>query len=224
MEYLSDAFNFLAHLDVHLGSLAQNHGAWVYVILFAIIFAETGLVVTPFLPGDSLLFVAGAVAALGSMDIHKLVVVLFIAAFLGNYVNFQIGKYFGKRFFIDKNSRFLKREYIDKTNSFFARHGGKTIVISRFLPILRTYAPFVAGIGQMSAWRFALFNVIGASLWVASLTYAGYLFGNIPFIKNNLTLVIIAIIALSLLPGAFAYLRTRPKAAQKNPQSAIDPR
>ncbi len=213
MEYLHDAFNFLAHLDVHLGSLAQNYGAWVYVILFLIIFAETGLVVMPFLPGDSLLFVAGAVAALGSMDINKLVIVLIIAAFLGNYVNFQIGKYFGKRFFLDKNSRFLKREYINRTNSFFARHGGKTIVISRFLPILRTYAPFVAGIGQMGAWRFAFFNAIGAALWVASLTYAGYLFGNIPFIKNNLTLVIVAIIVLSLLPGAIAYLRTRPKAA-----------
>ena len=211
MEYLSIAFQFLAHLDVHLASLAQNYGAWVYVILFLIIFAETGLVVTPFLPGDSLLFVAGAVAAVGAMAVNKLVIVLIVAAFLGNYVNFQIGKYLGKRFFIDRESRLLKREYLDKTRAFFERHGGKTLIISRFLPILRTYAPFVAGIGRMGSWRFAIFNVVGAVLWVALLTYAGYLFGNIPFIKNNLTLVIVAIIVLSLLPGVVAYFKTRPK-------------
>ncbi len=213
MEYLSFAYQFLAHLDVHLASLAQNYGPWVYVILFLIIFAETGLVVTPFLPGDSLLFVAGAVAAVGSIDVNKLVVVLSVAAFLGNYVNFQIGKYFGKRFFIDRESRFFKREYLEKTRAFFERHGGKTIIISRFLPILRTYAPFVAGIGRMSAWRFSMFNVVGAILWVAVLTYAGYLFGNIPFIKNNLTLVIVAIIVISLFPGILAYWKTRAKAA-----------
>jgi membrane-associated protein len=213
LEYLSVAYQFLAHLDVHLASLAQNYGAWVYVILFLIIFAETGLVVTPFLPGDSLLFVAGAVAAVGAMDVNKLVVVLIVAAFLGNYVNFQIGKYFGKKFFIDRESRFFKREYLEKTHAFFERHGGKTIIISRFLPILRTYAPFVAGIGRMGAWRFSMFNIAGAVLWVASLTYAGYLFGNIPIIKNNLTLVIVAIIIVSLLPGLIAYFRTRTKSA-----------
>ena len=211
MEYLSIAYQFLAHLDAHLANLAQNYGSWVYVILFLIIFAETGLVVTPFLPGDSLLFVAGAVAAVGAMDVNKLVIVLIIAAFLGNYVNFQIGKYLGKRYFIDRQSRFLKREYLDKTHAFFERHGGKTIIISRFLPILRTYAPFVAGIGRMGNWRFAMFNVVGAVLWVAGLTYAGYLFGNFPIIKNNLTLVIVAIIVLSLLPGVVAYFKTRTK-------------
>lgn len=212
MELLATAYQFLAHLDIHLANLAQNYGAWVYVILFLIIFAETGLVVTPFLPGDSLLFVAGAVAAVGAMDVNKLVVVLIVAAFLGNYLNFQIGKFLGKRYFIDRESRFLKREYLDKTHAFFEKHGGKTIIISRFLPILRTYAPFVAGIGRMGNWRFAMFNVVGAVLWVASLTYAGYLFGNIPFIKNNLTLVIIAIIVISLLPGVIAYIKTRGKA------------
>jgi len=209
LEYLSLAYNFLAHLDVHLASLAQNYGGWVYLILFLIIFAETGLVVTPFLPGDSLLFVAGAVAAVGMMAVNKLVAILILAAFLGNYVNFQIGKYLGKRFFTDRESRFLKREYLDRTHAFFERHGGKTIIISRFLPIMRTYAPFVAGIGRMGEWRFALYNAAGAILWVASLTYAGYLFGNIPIIKNNLTIVILAIIVISLLPGAIAYLRTR---------------
>ncbi len=212
MEYLSIAYQFLAHLDVHLASLAQNYGGWVYVILFLIIFAETGLVVTPFLPGDSLLFVAGAVAAVGAMDVNKLVIVLIAAAFLGNYVNFQIGKYLGKRYFIDRESRFIKREYLEKTHAFFEQHGGKTIIISRFLPILRTYAPFVAGIGRMGNWRFTMFNAVGAVLWVASLTYAGYLFGNIPFIKNNLTLVIVAIILISLLPGIIAYFKTRGKA------------
>ena len=211
MEYLSIAYQFLAHLDAHLANLAQNYGSWVYVILFLIIFAETGLVVTPFLPGDSLLFVAGAVAAVGAMDVNKLVIVLIIAAFLGNYLNFQIGKYLGKRYFIDRQSRFLKREYLDKTHAFFERHGGKTVIISRFLPILRTYAPFVAGIGRMGNWRFAMFNVVGAVLWVAGLTYAGYLFGNFPIIKNNLTLVIVAIIVLSLLPGVVAYFKTRTK-------------
>ena len=211
MEYLSIAYQFLAHLDAHLANLAQNYGSWVYVILFLIIFAETGLVVTPFLPGDSLLFVAGAVAAVGAMDVNKLVIVLIIAAFLGNYLNFQIGKYLGKRYFIDRQSRFLKREYLNKTHAFFERHGGKTIIISRFLPILRTYAPFVAGIGRMGNWRFAMFNVVGAVLWVAGLTYAGFLFGNFPFIKNNLTLVIVAIIVLSLLPGVVAYFKTRTK-------------
>ena len=211
MEYLSIAYQFLAHLDAHLANLAQNYGSWVYVILFLIIFAETGLVVTPFLPGDSLLFVAGAVAAVGTMDVNKLVILLIIAAILGDYVNFQIGKYFGKRYFIDRQSRFIKREYLDKTHAFFERHGGKTIIIARFLPIMRTYAPFVAGIGRMGNWRFAMFNVVGAVLWVAGLTYAGYLFGNFPIIKNNLTLVIVAIIVLSLLPGVVAYFNSRTK-------------
>lgn len=213
MELLTTAYQFLVHLDVHLASMAQNYGAWVYVILFLIIFAETGLVVTPFLPGDSLLFVAGAVAAVGAMDVNKLVVVLIVAAFLGNYVNFQIGKFLGKRYFIDRESRFIKRDYLEKTHAYFEKHGGKTIIISRFLPILRTYAPFVAGIGRMGNWRFAMFNAVGALLWVASLTYAGYLFGNIPFIKNNLTLVIVAIIVISLLPGVIAYLKTRTQPA-----------
>lgn len=213
MELLTTAYQFLAHLDIHLASMAQNYGAWVYVILFLIIFAETGLVVTPFLPGDSLLFVAGAVAAVGAMDVNKLVVVLIVAAFLGNYVNFQIGKFLGKRYFIDRESRFIKRDYLEKTHAYFEKHGGKTIIISRFLPILRTYAPFVAGIGRMGNWRFAMFNAVGAVLWVASLTYSGYLFGNIPFIKNNLTLVIVAIIVISLLPGVIAYFKTRAKAA-----------
>lgn len=213
MEYLTIAYQFLAQLDVHLASLAQNYGGWVYVILFLIIFAETGLVVTPFLPGDSLLFVAGAVAAVGAMDVNKLVIVLIVAAFLGNYVNFQIGKYLGKRFFIDRESRFIKRKHLEKTHAFFERHGGKTIIISRFLPILRTYAPFVAGIGRMGNWRFAMYNAVGAVAWTGSLTYAGYLFGNIPFIKNNLTLVIVAIIVISLLPGVIAYLKTRTKSA-----------
>lgn len=213
MELLALAFQFLANLDDHLLSLAQNYGAWVYVILFLIIFAETGLVVTPFLPGDSLLFVAGAVAAGGAMDVNKMVVILIIAAILGDYLNFQIGKYFGKKFFIDRQSRFIKREHLDKTHSFFERHGGKTIIIARFLPIMRTYAPFVAGIGRMGNWHFAMFNVVGGILWVTSLAYAGYLFGNIPIIKNNLTLVIIAIIVVSLLPGVIAYFKTRGNTA-----------
>ena len=213
MEYLSLAYGFLAHLDSHLANLAHQYGVWVYLILFLIIFAETGLVVTPFLPGDSLLFVAGAVAAAGTLEINKLIAILILAAFLGNFVNFQIGKYFGKRFFVDRQSRFLKREYLNRTHAFFERHGGKTIIISRFLPIIRTYAPFVAGIGRMGSWRFALYNLVGAVLWVASLLFAGYLFGNIDFIKHNLTAVILAIVVISLLPGAIAYFKTRTRSA-----------
>ena len=213
MEYLSLAYGFLAHLDSHLANLAHQYGVWVYLILFLIIFAETGLVVTPFLPGDSLLFVAGAVAAAGTLEINKLIAILILAAFLGNFVNFQIGKYFGKRFFVDRQSRFLKREYLNRTHAFFERHGGKTIIISRFLPIIRTYAPFVAGIGRMGSWRFALYNLVGAVLWAASLLFAGYLFGNIDFIKHNLTAVILAIVVISLLPGAIAYFKTRTRSA-----------
>jgi membrane-associated protein len=211
LELFSTFLEFVLHLDTHLVSLTQSYGAWIYGILFLIIFAETGLVVTPFLPGDSLLFVAGAVAAIGAMDIHVLALLLIAAAFLGNFVNFRIGKFIGPKIFSRSGSWFFKREYLERTHAFFERHGGKTIVISRFLPILRTYAPFVAGLGQMPTTRFAAFNLVGALSWVGLLLYAGYFFGNIPFVKKNLSLVIIAIIVLSLLPGIVAYLRGRLK-------------
>lgn len=209
MEVVQSLFGFLAHLDQHLVTLATKYGVWIYAILFAIIFAETGLVVTPFLPGDSLIFVAGAVAAIGAMDVHFLAAILILAAFLGNVVNFRIGHFLGPKIFSREGGWFFRRDYLERTHAFFERHGGKTIVISRFLPIFRTYAPFVAGIGRMSGWKFTGFNLVGAILWVGILVYAGYFVGNQPIVKNNLTIVIVAIIVISLLPALVAYLRGR---------------
>lgn len=194
--------------------LLAQYGVWIYAILFAIIFCETGLIVTPFLPGDSLLFVAGALAATGGMDISLLMAVLFVAAVLGDGVNYRVGRWFGPRVFRWEDSRFFNKAAFEKTHSFYEHHGGKTVVIARFLPILRTYAPFVAGVGEMPAARFTFFNVIGAALWVGSLCLAGYWFGNLPIIKNNLTLVILVIIALSLLPLVIGWLKHRAAPAQ----------
>ncbi len=209
MELIAYLFDFLLHLDRHLVAFVQHYGAWVYALLFLIIFCETGLVVTPFLPGDSLLFVAGTVAAAGAMDVHFLVVLLIVAAILGDTVNYWIGKHVGTRLFQDPDARFLKREYLDRTHRFYERHGGKTIIIARFVPIVRTYAPFVAGVGAMTYRKFLAYNVIGAIVWVVSLTYAGYFFGNLPWVKANLTLVIVGIILLSISPGIVEYLRHR---------------
>ncbi len=212
MELLATLFDIALHLDRHLQALVASYGAWVYAILFLIVFCETGLVVTPFLPGDSLLFVAGTVAAAGGMDIHLLVVLLIVAAVLGDAVNYSIGHYIGPRVFKSKESRWLNPRHLDRAHAFYERHGGKTIIIARFVPIIRTYAPFVAGAASMSYPRFALYNVSGAVLWVVSLGYAGYFFGNIPVIKDNLTLVIIGIVILSILPGVIEIWRHRRSA------------
>jgi membrane-associated protein len=200
------------HLDQHLQALVASHGAWIYLILFLIIFCETGLVVTPFLPGDSLLFVAGTVAAAGGMDINLLVLLLIIAAILGDAVNYGVGHYIGPRIFNNGESRWLNPAHLQRAHAFYEKYGGKTIIIARFVPIVRTYAPFVAGAASMTYSRFAVYNVSGAVLWVASLGYAGYFFGNLPFIKNNLTLVILGIIFLSILPGIIEILRHRKAA------------
>ena len=200
MELVASFWDLLVHLDVHLGALIRDYGVWVYAILFAIIFAETGLVVTPFLPGDSLLFVAGALAALGGIDVHLLVLSLTAAAVIGNATNYAIGRYLGKRLFRERSARWLNPAYLDRTHAFYEKHGGKAVVISRFVPIIRTYVPFVAGLGAMDVGRFTLFNIGGAVLWVASLCYAGYFFGNLPWVKANLTLIIFGIIGVSLLP------------------------
>ena len=213
MELLALAWDIAVHLDKHLAVLLAQHGAWVYAILFFIIFAETGFVVTPFLPGDSLLFVAGALAATGGMDIWVLNGTLIAAAVLGNSVNYSIGRYLGPKVFQWENSRFFNKAALMKTHVFYEQHGGKALVLSRFIPILRTFAPFVAGIGAMTYARFQAFNVSGAVLWVASLSVAGYLFGNLPIIKNNLSLVILAIIVVSVMPAAIGYLKHR-RAAQ----------
>ena len=213
MELLLSLIDILLHLDRHITDLVATYGVWIYLILFCVIFAETGFVVTPFLPGDSLLFVAGAVAALGGMDIVWLNVLLLLAAVLGNSVNYAIGRYLGPKVFQWEQSRFFNREALLKTHAFYEKHGGKTLVISRFLPIFRTFAPFVAGIGAMDAARFTLFNVVGALAWIVSLTLAGYWFGNLPWIKQNLTLVILGIIVVSLLPVIIGAINARRSAS-----------
>ena len=209
MDLLSGFVDVILHLDVHLRELAQAYGAWVYAFLFLIIFLETGVVVTPFLPGDSLLFVAGTIAAAGELNVHFLVFILAVAAIAGDSLNYAIGRYLGPRVFRFEDSRFFKRAYVDRTHAFFERHGGKAIIIARFVPIIRTYAPFVAGIGAMNYRRFLLFNVTGAVLWVVLLTYAGYFFGNLPVVRNNLTAVILGIIVLSVMPAIIEFWRAR---------------
>jgi membrane-associated protein len=212
LELLAQFVDIVLHLDRHLVALVQEHGVWVYAILFAIIFAETGFVVTPFLPGDSLLFVAGAVAASGAMNVHLLVVLLIVAAITGNMVNYAVGRWLGKRFFTDQGSRWLNPRHLEKAHAFYETHGGKAVVISRFLPIVRTYIPFVAGLGAMEPARFTLFNIVGALAWVGSLTYLGYFFGNIPWIKGNLTAIILGIIVVSLVPVVWAWFKSRKAA------------
>ena len=200
--------DLVLHLDKHLAVLVQQYGPWIYAILFFIVFAETGFVVVPFLPGDSLLFVAGALAAIGAMALMPLMLSLSLAAVLGNSLNYVIGRWFGHRI-LAWNSRLLNRAALEKTHAFFEVHGGKTLVISRFLPLLRTFAPFVAGMGEMGYGRFTFFNVVGGVSWVVSLSLAGYWFGNLPLIKNNLSLVIVLIIAVSLLPAIIGYCKAR---------------
>ena len=199
---LASLIDFVLHIDQHLIELTQTYGLWIYAILFLIVFCETGLVVTPFLPGDSLLFAAGAVAALGGMNVHIAAGLLLAAAVIGDAVNFAIGKYFGEKLFAKPDSRVFKREYLDKTHAFYEKYGGKTIILARFVPIVRTFAPFVAGMGNMHYGRFIRYNIIGALMWVGLLTYAGYFFGELPVVKNNFGLVAIGIIVVSVLPMA----------------------
>jgi len=213
VELLLSGWDLLIHLDRHLAALLQQHGAWVYLLLFAIIFCETGLVVTPFLPGDSLLFIAGALAAGGGIDVHLLALLLVAAAVLGNTVNYAIGRFIGPKVFHWEESRFFNRRALDRAHAFYEKHGGKTIVITRFVPVLRTFAPFVAGIARMTYLNFTAYNLAGALAWVLSLLYAGYWFGNVPFVKQNLTWVILGIVVLSVTPLAFEYVRQRLKGA-----------
>ena len=207
MELLLSAWDLVVNLDRHLAALLQQYGPWVYLLLFAIIFSETGFVVTPFLPGDSLLFVAGALAASGAMDVHLLALLLVLAAVLGNTVNYAIGYLLGPKVFQWEGTRFFNRKALDRAHAFYERHGGMTIVVTRFVPILRTFAPFVAGIARMTYLRFFAYNLAGALAWVLSLLYAGYWFGNVPLVKQNLSLVIIGVIVLSVMPIAVEYCR-----------------
>ena len=207
MEWLTSFADLVLHLDKHLLFFVQQYGDWVYALLFAIIFTETGVVIAPFLPGDSLLFVAGALCVTEGMSLPLLMMLLIVAAILGDAVNYSVGRWFGEA--LMKRTRLISPEKIKYTQDFFDKHGPKTIVIARFLPIVRTMAPFVAGFSGMQAKRFLTYNVSGGILWVVSLTLAGYLFGNIPLVKNNLTVVILLIIFLSILPGIIAYIRAR---------------
>jgi membrane-associated protein len=209
MPLLAQLIDLIVHLDKHLSVLIQSYGVWTYLILFVVIFCETGLVVTPFLPGDSLLFAAGSFAALGALNPVWLFGVLAAAAVLGDTANYWIGYAIGPKVFQRERSRFFKKEYLDRTHVFYEKHGGMTIIIARFVPIIRTFAPFVAGIGRMSYGRFISYNVIGGIAWVAAFVFGGYLFGNIPLVKRNFTAVIFMIIVISVLPGVIEFLRHR---------------
>jgi len=209
METLAALWDLAVHLDKHLAAFVAQHGTWVYALLFAIVFCETGLVVTPFLPGDSLLFVTGALAAAGGMDILTVMAVLISAALCGDNVNYWIGRWVGPRVFHYQESRWFNPKHLERTHAFYEKHGGKTIIIARFVPIVRTYVPFVAGVGAMPYARFITFSIVGALVWVLSLCTVGYFFGNLPIVKNNLTVVIIGIVLLSISPGIVAWLKHR---------------
>ncbi|TET54734.1 MAG: DedA family protein [Actinobacteria bacterium] len=209
MELFSNLIDIFLHIDKHLGSLISDYGLWIYLLLFLIIFCETGLVVTPFLPGDSLLFAAGAFAGLGSLNVGLLFLILFIAAVLGDGINYAVGNLFGKRILKEKKIPFVKKKYLDKTHEFYERYGAKTIVIARFVPIVRTFAPFVAGIGAMSYGRFLMFNIVGALIWISMFIFAGYFFGNLPIAKQNFGLIVLAIILISITPIVFELLKKK---------------
>jgi membrane-associated protein len=209
MDFLKSFVDLFLHLDVHLTQVTGQYGAWTYAILFLIVFCETGLVVTPILPGDSLLFAAGSLAALGSLQVTWMIPLLFAACLLGDLVNYAVGKFLGKRLFSNPHSRFFKREYLERTHKFYEKHGAKTIIMARFVPIVRTFAPFVAGMGTMRFRTYISYCVAGALLWVSICILAGYLFGNIPVVKKNFTLVILAIILLSIAPAIIGALRSR---------------
>ncbi len=207
MEIVSFLVDFVLHIDRHLQDLCAMYGLWVYAILFVIVFCETGLVVTPFLPGDSLLFAVGSMAAIGALDLGAAIAVLLAAAILGDSVNYSIGHFVGPRVFHEDHGRFLNKEYLHRTHAFYRRHGGKTIVIARFLPIIRTFAPFVAGIGSMAYPRFLFFNVFGAALWVLLFVPAGYWFGTLPLIQEHFSLVIVALVLIPGIPAAVEFVR-----------------
>ncbi len=201
--------DFILHIGDHLQELVNNYGNWIYAILFLIVFCETGLVVTPFLPGDSMLFAAGAIAGAGDMNVVLLIVLLIIAAVLGDFVNFEIGKHFGKKLFANPDSKVFKQSYLQKTHDYYAKYGGRTIIIARFVPIVRTFAPFVGGMGEMPYAQFVRYNIVGAVLWVVSFTTLGYFFGQLPFVKEHFSWIMIAIIVVSVVPILIEIIRHR---------------
>ena len=217
MDFLANIVDFVLHIDVHLSELIEDFGMWIYLILFLVITGETGLVIAPLLPGDSLLFAAGTFAALGALDVALLFVLLFGAAVLGDTINYWIGHAIGPRVFT-MNSRWFKREYLERTHRFYERHGGKTIFLARFVPIIRTFAPFVAGVGAMTYGRFLTYNVVGGFVWTAGFLFLGYFFGNIPVVKENFSLVVLAIILISLAPMGYELLASRLRRGREEPQ------
>jgi membrane-associated protein len=215
MEFVTWFVDFFLHLDAHLAQVIQRYGAYTYALLFAIVFLETGLVVTPILPGDSLLFAAGSFAGIGALQLWPLFFLLCVAAILGDTVNYAIGARLGPKVFQYQKSRFFNPEHLKKTHEFYEKYGGKTIIIARFVPIIRTFAPFVAGVGQMSYAQFIGYNVVGGVLWVSVCVFGGYFFGNLPFVKKNFSVVILAIVAISVLPAVVEYLRQRAAAKRR---------
>ncbi len=199
--FITTFIDIILHLDVHLQWIIQTYDVWTYAILFIVIFCETGLVITPFLPGDSLLFAAGTFAAMGSLNLALLMLIIFIAAVIGDFLNYQMGHYLGPKVFKKEKSWLFNKDYLDKTHTFYEKHGAKTIIFARFIPIIRTFAPFVAGIGNMHYMKFVSYNIIGAGVWVLLFTLAGYFFGNLTIVKENFTLVIMAIIIISFIPA-----------------------
>lgn len=213
MELVQALIDFILHIDVHLAALMADYGVWTYAILFLIVFAETGLVVAPFLPGDSLLFAAGAICALGTLDVTTMILLLIVAAVLGDGVNYAVGQRIGPRVFRSDTSRWFNKQHLTRTQAFYDKHGGKTIILARFMPFVRTFAPFVAGIGSMSYSRFLAYNVVGAVLWVGGFGVLGYFFGNQPVVKKNFTLVILGIIVISVMPIVVEFIRSRSSKA-----------
>ncbi len=209
MHWIQQFIDIFLRLDVYLADVIVQYGAWTYAVLFAIVFCETGLVITPILPGDSLLFAVGSMAAIDALNPHLATILLIVAAILGDSVNYMIGRRVGPRVFHYENSRIFKKEYLEKTNKFYEKYGGKTIILARFVPIVRTFAPFVAGVGAMNYSKFVMYNVVGGIIWVTLLVYCGYFFGNIPIVKKNFEIVILAIIFLSILPPIIEYLNAR---------------
>lgn len=209
MEIALSVVDFILNIDKHLTEIVRNYGVWTYSILFLIVFCETGLVVAPFLPGDSLLFVVGALSAKGAFEIGYISIILLIAAILGDTVNYHIGKYIGPKIFQKENVKLLNKEHLEKAYKFYEKHGGKTIIIARFIPIIRTFAPFVGGIGKMNYARFITYNIVGAISWVMLFVMAGYFFGNIPLVRDNFTLVVMAIIFISILPAVITFLKNK---------------
>ena len=215
MDIIINFIDFFIHLDRYLPIIIDSFGIWAYVIVFLVIFCETGLVVTPILPGDSLLFALGTFAALGYLNIEALFILLSIAAIAGDSVNYAIGHYIGPKVFHYEDSRFFKKEYLRKTHEFYEKHGGKTIIIARFMPIIRTFAPFVAGVGAMSYSKFILYNISGGIAWICTFLLGGYFFGNIPAVKNNFTMVVVAIVIVSVMPGFIEYWRQKRYSSHK---------